>query len=163
MRNANPRLSKLHREGRVFGIVAVTAVTISLLSVGAQLLSVAAPIWKSGPVAATLLNVIAQLVLSAPAVFYACGLIRARHVLRRIGDGEIFSQDNSHCLVVIGISVLSGAVWSMIVAGLAPTNQYQYHDHAVRAIRFVAPDIALAALGLALIMIGRVMNAAVDL
>ena len=161
MSTSTPQRSKLQRDARIFRVLAAVAVTVSLLSIGAQMVSVAAPVWKGGPVTETLLRVSQQLVLSAPAVFYVYGLIRARHIFRRMGKGELFVRANSDGLRAVGISLLVGAVWAMVVAGL--DSHIEYHDHELHNIGFAAADIALAALGLALIMIGRVMNAAINL
>jgi hypothetical protein len=155
--------TKLRQQAWLFGFVATAAVTISLISVTAQLLSTAAPLWRGGPPGDTILKVARQAVLTAPALFYVVGLSRARRVFGRIGRGEIFIRANSQGLIAIGWSLLLGALWAIAVAGLDPAAQDQSVDHVLRATAFGAADLALAALGLALIMIGRVMNAAVIL
>jgi hypothetical protein len=155
--------TKLGRQARLFGFLAVAAVTISLISVAAQLVSTAAPLWRGGPIGDTILRVAKQTVLSAPALFYVVGLWRARLVFRRIGRGEIFIRPNSLGLIAIGWSLLTGALWAIAVSGLAPVAPDQSVDQLLRSTEFGASDLALAALGLALIMIGRVMNTAATL
>jgi len=126
----------------------------------------AAPLWNGGVVTETLLKIATQAILSAPALIYVTGLERARRVFRRIGDGDIFTRDNSQSLVAVGATLLVGALWPIAVAGLAPLDQLHHStniNHELSDIGFAAADIALAALGLTLIMIGRVTSAATDL
>jgi len=154
---------KFRRQVSLFGSFAAAAVIISLICVTAELVSAAAPLWKGGPIADTILKVAKQAVLSAPALFYVVGLSRARRVFGRIGRGEVFVRANSEGLTAIGWSLLMGALWAIAVAGLEPAAPDQSIDYILRAISYSAADLALAALGLALIMIGRVMNAAATL
>jgi hypothetical protein len=137
---------KFRRQAWLFGSLAAAAVITSLICVTAELVSVAAPLWKGGPIADTILKVAKQAVLSAPALFYVVGL-----------------RANSEGLTAIGWSLLMGALWAIAAAGLEPLAPDQSIDHILHAISYSAADLALAALGLALIMIGRVMNAAATL
>jgi hypothetical protein len=154
---------KFRRQARIFGSLAAAAVGISLICLTAELVSAAAPLWKGGPIADTILKVTKQAVLSAPALFYVVGLSRARRVFGRIARGEVFVRANSEGLTAIGWSLLMGALWAIAVAGLEAVPPDQSIDHILSAISYSAADLALAALGLALIMIGRVMNAAATL
>jgi len=138
---------RLRRQARIFVFLAGAAGSLAVLSVFVQVVSVAAPLWKGGPIEATLVKTLSELLLSAPALCYVAGLIRARRVFRRIGAGEIFVQANSDGLTTV-------------VAGLEPTVTL---DPIVRDVAEAASQLALAALGLALLMIGRVMSAAVRL
>jgi hypothetical protein len=151
---------RLRRQARIFVFLAGAAGSLAVLSVFVQVVTVAAPLWKGGPIEATLVKTLSELLLSAPALFYVAGLIRARRVFRRIGAGEIFVQANSDGLTTVGATLLIGALWAMIVAGLEPTVSL---DPIVRDVAAGASQLALAALGLALLMIGRVMSAAVRL
>ena len=111
----------------------------------------------------TLINLGKQLLLSAPVLFYVVGLGRAHRIFRRIGRGELFEKANADGFVSIGWCLLSGALWAIAVAGLEPVAVEQIINHVLHDIGAAAAELALAALGLALIMIGRVMNAAVIL
>jgi hypothetical protein len=158
--------SRLKKEGRVLGILAAFAVIVSLATSFAQVMAVAAPLWKGGaPTAETLSNVARQVLLVAPAVLYVLGLRRALGVFRRMGSGEIFARTNGEGLTATGTYLLAGAVWSMVVAGLDPATQDTalFQDHVVRNVGFLSADLALAAVGLALNMVGRVISAAARL
>ena len=159
MSDVNPKQMKLKRQARVFNVWATLAVAVTLIGVGTQIVTAAAPLWKGGGVSETLLKVAVQAILSAPAVFYVSGLAGARHVFRRIGGGDLFSHENSRGMVTIGRFLLIGAVWAMAAQGLAPYNP----EDELTPIGLGAADLALAALGMALMMIGRVMSAAIDL
>jgi hypothetical protein len=151
------------RQSHLFGLLAATAVTISLIAVMAQLVLVAAPLWKDGPIVDTIIGMGKQLFLSAPALFYVVGLGRARRVFRRIGRGELFEKANAEGLVSIGWFLLVGALWAIAAAGLEPVVAEQTISYVLHAIGAAAAELALAALGLAIIMIGKVMNAAASI
>ncbi len=153
--------SRLQRHARIFRALAALAAAISLIAVVSQLLVAAAPLWKGGPVGVTSLNVVTQLALSMPIICYVVGLIRARSVFTRIGRGELFARENGKGLRAVGIALLIGALWAMAAAGL--DDSYAHDVFGLHATRDAAAQIALAALGLALIMIGRVMAAAAAL
>ena len=155
----NLKRASLKRQARIFDVWATLAVAVALIGVGAQIVSAAAPLWKGGEVAETLLKVAVQAIISAPALFYVSGLARARRVFRRIGRGDLFSHENSRGLTTIGRALLIGAVWAMAAQGLVPINP----QDQLSPIGLGAADLALAALGMALLMIGRVMSAAIDL
>ncbi|MGH9645746.1 MAG: DUF2975 domain-containing protein [Bryobacteraceae bacterium] len=159
MSDGNSNRIKLKRQARLFGIWATLAAAVTLAGVGGQIVSAAAPLWKGGRVSETLLKIGAQAILSTPALFYLWGLMRARHVFRRLGGGDLFSLENSQGLVAIGRALLIGSVWAMAAQGLTPYNP----QDVLSPIGLGAGDLALAALGVALMMIGRVMSAAVDL
>ena len=159
MGNGTPKRFKLKREARIFNIWAALAVAVTMIGVGTQIVTAAAPLWKGGGAPETLLKVAVQAILSAPAMFYVIALARARHVFRRIGGGDLFLQENSRGLAGMGRFLLIGAVWAMAAQGLAPYNP----QDQLSPIGLGAADLALAALGVALIMIGRVMSAAIEL
>jgi hypothetical protein len=124
---------------------------------------VAAPLWHGGPIEATLVNSLKELMLAAPALFYVAGLIRSRRVFGRIGQGDVFTPANTEGLIGVGAALLAGAVWAMLVAGLEPTMPADALSPVAHQIAEGASQLALAALGLALLMIGRVMREAVRL
>lgn len=154
---------RLQRRARLFGILAFWAASLSVLSVVTQVASVAAPLWHGGPVATTLLDALKELVLTAPALFYVAGLVRSRRVFGRIGRGEIFTPANSEGLIGVGAALVAGAVWAMLAAGLEPTIHADVLGPVAHDIAEGATQLALAALGLALLLIGRVMRQAVRL
>jgi len=154
---------RLRQRARVFGILAFWAATLSVLSVFTQVVSVAAPLWRGGPFAATLLDTLKVLALTAPALFFVAGLVRSRRVFGRIGQGDIFTRANSEGLIGVGAALLAGAVWAMAAAGLEPTIHANTLGPVAHDIAEGATQLALAALGLALLMIGRIMREAVRL
>jgi Protein of unknown function (DUF2975) len=154
---------RLRRQARFFGILARWAAGLAVLAVVTQVLGVAAPLWHGGPVAETLENTLKELALTAPALFYAAGLVRSRRVFGRIGRGEIFVPENCDGLVAVGGSLLLGALWAMIVAGLEPAMHSGLLGPLAHDIAEAAIQLALAALGLALLMLGRIMRSAVRL
>ncbi len=123
----------------------------------------AAPLWHGGPIEATLVTVLKELILTAPALFYVAGLIRSRRVFARIGEGDVFTRANTEGLVGVGAALLAGAVWAMLAAGLEPTMPADALSPLAHDIAEGAVQLALAALGLAVLMIGRVMREAVRL
>ena len=154
---------RLRRQARVFGALAAGAASLSVLSAFTQVVTVAAPLWRGGPVDQTLLDTLKELVLMGPVFCYVAGLARSRGVFRRIGRGEIFIRANSDGLIRVGGWLLAGALWAMTAAGLEPTIHAGILSPVARDIAEGAAQLALAALGLALLMIGRVMRAAVQL
>ena len=160
MAEQNPEL-RLRRQARFFGILAGWAAAIAVWMVVTQVISVAAPLWRGGPVATTLLDTLKELVLTAPALFYVAGLIRSRRVFRRFGRGEIFVRSNSEGLVGVGVALLTGAIWAMCAAGIAPASHPGVLGPLAHDLADAASQLALAALGLAVLMIGRVLRTAV--
>lgn len=154
---------RLRRQTRIFGALAAWAASLSVLSAFTQVVSVAAPLWQGGPVRQTLLHTLAELALVGPVFCYVTGIVRSRRVFRRIGSGDIFIHANSDGLVGVGGWLLAGALWAMTAAGLEPTIPAGPLSPVAHDIAAGAAQLALAALGLALIMIGRVMRAAVRL
>ena len=160
MNTTNRPPGRLQRGSRIFRSLAQLGVAVTLITVAAQLLVAAAPLWKGGPVAATGLKVLEQLVLCVPALCYVISLMRAQQVFARIGRGDLFVLANSSGLRSVGIALSIGAVWAMCAAGL---NDMQHDPYGLHSSAEDAAQIALAALGLALMMIGRVMGEAIAL
>jgi Protein of unknown function (DUF2975) len=154
---------RLQRRARLFGILAFWAASLSVLSVVTQVTSVASPLWRGGEIAPTLIETLKELVLTAPALFYVAGLIRSRRVFGRFARGDIFSRENSDGLVGVGAALLAGALWAMLAAGLEPAVHTDLLGPIAHDIAEAATQLALAALGLALLMIGKVMREAVRL
>jgi hypothetical protein len=154
---------RLRRQARLYGVLALWAGSLSVLSAFTQVVSVAAPLWRGGPVGQTLLDTLKELVLVGPVFCYVAGLVRSRCVFRRIGRGDVFIRANSDGLVRVGGWLLAGALWAMAAAGLEPTIHAGLLNPVARDIAEGAAQLALAALGLALLMIGRVIGAAVQL
>jgi hypothetical protein len=156
--------ARLRRHARLFGIFAFFAAFLSLASVFTEVSSVAAPLWRGGALAhETWINTLKALVLDVPALFYVAGLIRSRRVFRRVGRGDIFTRENSDGLAHVGSALLGGALWAMAAAGLEPVVQSQQLGQTIHDIAAGASQAALAAVGLALLMIGRVMREATRL
>ncbi len=148
--------ARLKRQSRIFAVLAAVAVGVSLICVGSQIVVAAAPLWKGGDVNRALVNISLQVVLAAPALFYVAGLRRARQVFRRVGAGELLTLQNSRGLTAVGMCLLAGGLWSSLISdGLAPPSSDQLAVWLDQT-SLVARDIALAALGLGLVMIGRV-------
>jgi len=159
----NSSQTRLRRQCRTFGAVAAAVVTISLVGVAGQIVFVAAPLWKGGPVQAALINTGKQIVLSVPALLYVASLYYAGRVFRRIGAGEVFARANAEGLLAMGRCLLIGGVWAMIAEGLVPYAADQPLAQTMREVGRATSDPYLATLGLALLLIGRVMGHATRL
>ena len=162
--------AKLRREASMFRIMATLAIGLTVICVFSQLAVAAAPLWKGGDQRQALINTGIQLVLAAPALFYIAGLRRARQVIRRVGDGDPLTPQNSQGLGGVGMCLLAGALWSLLISdGLSPAQGGQVAADLAKAgvdlgqIGGAARDVSLAALGLAVVMIGRVWAAAARL
>jgi hypothetical protein len=158
----NPQ-ARLRRQCRMFGGLAAAVVAISLAGVAAQIVYVAAPLWKGGPVHEALIDVGKQLVLSVPALLYVASLYYAGRVFRRIGGGEYFAQANGAGLLAMGKCLLIGGLWAMAAEGLVPYSDNQPLALTLQEVGRAASDPFLAALGLALLLLGKVMTKAARL
>jgi hypothetical protein len=155
--------SRLRRQCRTFGAVAAFVVAISLLGVMGQIAFVAAPLWKGGSVNEAFINTGKQIVLSVPALLYVASLYFAGRVFRRIGAGEVFARTNGDGLLAMGRCLLIGGVWAMAAEGLVPSAADQPLAQTMREVGRASSDPFLAVLGLALILIGRVVTQAARL
>jgi hypothetical protein len=155
--------NRLRRQTRLFGGLALAAVGISVLVVASQIVFAASPLWKGGPVDEALINTGKQVVLSVPTLLYIAALYFARRVFHRIGDGEIFAPANGRGLLAMGRCLLIGGLWAMVAEGLVPYAADQPIAQTMREVARTASDPVLAALGLALILIGGVMSKAARL
>ena len=155
--------ARFKRQARWFRVLSTFAMGLALVCVGTQIVVAAAPLWKGGDARQALFDVSLQLVLAVPSLFYVAGLQRARQVFSRIGSGELLTLRNSQGLTGVGMCVLAGGLWSSLVSdGQAPPA------HGPMAVwldptSLVARDLTLAALGLGIVMIGRLLAAAARL
>jgi hypothetical protein len=154
----NQRSSKqagLRRQSRMFHILASIAVAITLAAVVSQVAMVAAPLWKGGPAAQALINTARQIVLSVPALLYVAALYYARRVFMRITNGE--------GLRAMGRCLLIGGLWAILAEGLVPYSPDQPLALTMSEVAGQSSDVVLAALGLALTLIGTLMTNAAAL
>jgi hypothetical protein len=136
------------------------AVAITMVAVVSQIALAAAPLWKGGPNAEALVNTGRQFVLSVPALLYVAALYYARRVFLRIAGGEIFVKTNGEGLRAVGRCLLMGGLWAILVQGLVPYSADQPLTLTMSEVARSSSDMVLAALGLALMLIGRLMTTA---
>jgi hypothetical protein len=153
----------LRRQSRLFHILASIAVAITLAAVAGQVAMVIAPLWKGGPVAQALINTARQIVLSVPALLYVAALHYARRVFMRIAGGEIFVRTNGEGLRAMGRCLLIGGLWAILAEGLVPYSPDQPLALTMSEVARQSSDVVLAALGLALTLIGTLMTNAAGL
>ncbi len=155
--------ARLKRQALGFRIMATAAVGLTLVCFGAEIVAEAAPLWKGGDAGKALINVGLQVVVSAPALFYVAGLRRARQVFGRVGGGETLTPEISKGFRHVGLCILVGAMWSLLISeGLEPARSSQLAVWLAQAATGTR-DLTLAALGLGLLMIGRVWTSAVQI
>jgi Protein of unknown function (DUF2975) len=157
------RQTALQRQSLRFRGLSSVAVVITLLAVISQIAIAAAPLWKGGPAQQALLDTGRQFVLSVPGLMYVAALYYARRVFVRVADGEIFAPSNGDELRAMGRCLLIGGVWALIVQGLVPYSPSQPLALTMSEVARSSSDVVLAALGLALLMIGRLMTTAAAL
>lgn len=153
----------LQRQSLRFRGLSSVSIAITLIAVFAQLAIAAAPLWKGGPVQQALLDTGRQLLLSVPGLMYVAALYYARRVFLRVADGEIFAPSNGDGLRAMGRCLLIGGLWALIVQGLVPYSPSQPLALTMSEVAHSSSDVVLAALGLALLMIGRLMTTAAAL
>jgi hypothetical protein len=147
----------LRRQSRLFRVLSSVAVAITLAAVLSQVAMTAAPLWKGGPVEQALLNTARELVLSVPALLYVAALYCARRVFVRIAAGEIFVRANGEGLRAMGRCLLVGGLWAILAEGLVPYSPDQPLALTMSEVARQSSDVVLAALGLALTLIGKLM------
>lgn len=152
----------IKRRARIFGPIAGFAAVLAVICVFSQMMIALAPLWRGGDQAEALRNGAVQAILAVPALLYVFGLGRARRVFRRIGAGEVFTRDNSRGFALIGWFLFGGALWSLAAAGLQPT-EVDLLALQLNQVAVGARDLALLALGLALVVIGQAMAQATAL
>ncbi len=160
MWNWNLRRASLKRQARIFDVLATFAVAVdACLALVPRSYLWRRPCGKAGKWLKRCSTSQCRQSFQHPHCSMSAALARARHVFRRIGGGDLFARENSRGLTAIGRALLIGAVWAMAAQGLVPINP----QDQLSPIGLGAADLALAALGMALMMIGRVMSAAIDL
>ncbi len=156
--------AKFKRHARWFRVMSTFAIALALICAGTQVVVAAAPLWKGGDARQALFNVSLELVLAVPSLFYVVGLHRARQVFNRIGAGELLTLNNAKGLTGVGMCVLAGGLWSSLVSdGQAPPPSHDQIAVWLDPTSLVARDLTLAALGLGIVMIGRLLAAAARL
>jgi hypothetical protein len=153
----------LRRQSRIFRGLSSIAVVITLAAVVSQVAITAAPLWKGGPVEQALLNTAREIALSVPALLYVAALYFARRVFIRIAAGEIFVKANGEGLRAMGRCLLIGGLWAILAEGLVPYSPDQPLALTMSEVARQSSDVVLAALGLALTLIGRLMTDAATL
>lgn len=148
--------ARIRRGAKRFQRIAYLAAALAILCVGSELLLALSPLWRGGDTASVPSDVLAQAILAAPVLFFVWGLSRARRLFRRIESGELFSADNSRDFALVGWAVFGGALWSLTIGGLAPPQTGELAQQ-LAAVGLGARDLALVALGLALVVVGQVM------
>jgi hypothetical protein len=131
-----------------------------MAAVVSQIAMAAAPLWKGGHVAEALMSTGRQFVLSVPALLYVAALYYARRVFLRIADGEIFVRTNGEGLRAVGRCLLIGGLWAVCAEGLVPYSPDQPLAMTMSEVARSSSNVVLAALGLALTLIGRLMTTA---
>ena len=163
MTNPATKQNTLQRQSRRFRGLSSIAVAVTLLAVVAQIAIAAAPLWKGGPVQQALLDTGRQFLLSVPALLYVAALYYARRVFLQVAGGDLFAPSNGKGLRSMGRCLLIGGVCAMVVQGLVPYSPTQPLVLTMSEVARSSSDVVLAALGLALIMIGRLMTTAAAL
>jgi hypothetical protein len=163
MNQPTSKQASLRRQSRMFRILSSIAVFITLAAVLSQVAMSAAPIWKGGPVEQALLNTAREIVLSVPALLYVAALYFARRVFMRIAAGEIFVRTNGEGLRAMGRCLLIGGLWAILAEGLVPYSPDQPLALTMSEVARNSSDVVLAALGLALMLIGKLMTDAAAL
>jgi hypothetical protein len=153
----------LRRQSRLFRALSSIAVLVTLAAVLSQVAISAAPLWKGGPAEQALLNTARELVLSVPALLYVAALYFARRVFMRIAAGEIFVRTNGEGLRAMGRYLLTGGLWAIVAEGLVPYSADQPLALTMSEVARNSSDMVLAALGLALTLIGKLMMDAASL
>jgi hypothetical protein len=140
--------------------LSTVAIVMTLLGVVGQIAVAAGPLWKGGRLDEALVNTGRQIVLCVPAVLYVTALYYARRVFLRIAAGEILVRSNGQGLLAMGRCLLIGGLWAMIAEGLVPYSANQPLALTMSETARSSSDVILAALGLALALIGRLMTTA---
>ena len=160
MNSPSTSQAALRRQSRVFRGLASLAVAITMAAVVSQILMAAAPLWRGGDAGEALTNTGSQVVLSVPALLYVAALYYARRVFLRIANGEIFVRTNGEGLRAVGRCLLIGGLWAICAEGLVPYSPDQPLALTMSEVARSSSDVVLAALGLALTLIGRLMTTA---
>ena len=153
---AQPSLTPLQRSARRFRRFAYFAAFLAILCVASELLLALSPLWRGGDPGAALWSGLGQAVLAVPVLCFVWGLVRARQLFLRIEAGQVFGPDNSRDFGRIGWAVVGGAVWSLTISGMVPPQTGKVAEQ-LAGVGQGARDLALLALGMALVAIGQVV------
>ncbi len=151
-----PSSSPLQRSARRFRRFAYVAAALAMLCVVSELLLALSPIWHGGDVTAALWSGLGQLDLAVPILCFVWGLARARRLFRRMEAGDLFGAGDCRDFARIGWAVAGGAAWSLTIGGMAPTPTGAVAQQ-LAGIGLGARDLAMLALGFALVAIGQVV------
>ncbi len=150
-----PSATRLQRSARRFRRFAYLAALLAILCVASGLLLALSPLWRGGDKVAALWNGLGQLALAVPVLCFVGALVRARQLFLRIEAGEVFGPDNSRDFRRVGWWVIGGAVWSLTISGMVPPQTGPVAEQ-LAGVGLAARDLALLALGIALVVIGQV-------
>ncbi len=150
------RLQRSARRSRRF---AYLAAALAILCVLSEVVLALSPIWHGGDAAAALWNGLGQLDLAVPVFCFVWALVRARRLFLSIEAGEVFGEDNSRDFAWIGWAVVAGATWSLTFGGLV-TPQTGAVAEQLAGLGVAARDLALLAVGFALVTIAQLVNQA---
>ena len=148
--------TRIQRSARRFRTFAYLAAVLALICVGSELLLALSPLWHGGDKAAALWRGLGQLVLAVPVLCFVWALFRARQLFLKIEGGEVFGPDNSRDFRRVGWAVVGGAAWSLTISGMVPPQTGPVAEQ-LAGIGQGARDLALLALGIALVVIGQVV------
>ena len=153
---APPPAIRIQRSARRFRRFAYFAAALAMLCVVSEALLALSPLWHGGDASAALSNGFGQAVLAVPVLCFVWGLARARRLFLRIEVGDAFGPENSRDFARIGWAVVGGAAWSLTISGLV-TPQTGAVAEQLAGIGVAARDLALLALGFALVAIAQVV------
>jgi hypothetical protein len=148
--------SRVQRSARRFRTFAYFAAMLAILCVVSEVLLALSPIWHGGQAAPALWAGLGQLDLAVPVLCFVGGLKRARRLFLRIETGEVFGEGDSRDFAWIGWAVVAGAAWSLTLGGLVPPQTGPTAEK-LAGLGVAARDLALLALGFALVAIGHVV------
>ena len=157
-----PPSTPLQRSARRFRRLAYVAAALAILCVISELLLALAPLWHGGDRDAALKSGLDQAVLAVPVVLLVWGLGLARRLFRRIEAGEVFEPENSRDFARVGWAVVAAATWSMTISGMVPPQTGALAAQ-LAGIGAGARDLAMLALGFAVVAIGQVVAEATRL
>jgi len=153
---ASSPATPLQRSARRFRRFAYFAAFLAILCIGSQVVLALSPLWHGGDAVAAFEAGLGQVVLAVPVILFVWGLARGRRLFRRVEAGDVFGPENSRDFARIGWAVVGGAAWSLTIGGMVtpPTGAAA---EQLAGIGQGARDLALLALGFALVAIAQVV------
>lgn len=149
----------MRRSAKRFRIFSYFAAALAMLCVASELLLALSPIWHGGDATAALRAGLGQADLAVPVLCFVAAIWRARQLFLRIEGGEVFGPEDSRDFIWIGRAVTAGAVWSLTLGEMAQAPAGKLGEQ-LAGLGVGARDLALLALGLALVAIGQLAAAA---